>query len=51
MIQLGDLVTVHEIDTIGLVVGRVIDKVWSVSFAGTTYTIHENRLRKLGEQK
>jgi len=51
MIQLGDLVTVHEIDTIGLVVGRLIDKVWNVSIAGTTYTIHENRLTKLGEQK
>ena len=49
MIQIGDLVTVREIDTIGLVVGRIIDKVWNVSFTGTNYTIHENRLTKLGE--
>jgi len=48
MIQLGDLVEVHEIDTIGLVVGQIIDKVWIVSLDGTTYTIHENRLTKLG---
>jgi hypothetical protein len=51
MIQVGDLVTVHEIDTVGLVVGRFIGKVWNVSFCGTTYTVHENRLRKLGEQQ
>ena len=51
MIEVGDLVTVREIDTIGLVVATYTDNVVNVLFDGRTYTIHENRLTKLGEQK
>jgi len=51
MIQIGDLITVREIDTVGIVVGRFMDNVWNVLFDDRTYTVHENRLIKLGEQK
>ena len=51
MIEVGDLVTVREIDTIGLVVATYTDNVVNVLFDDRTYTIHENRLTKLGEQK
>ena len=50
MIQVGDLVTVREIDTIGIVVATYIDNYVNVLFNDSTYTVHENRLTKLGDQ-
>ena len=50
MIQVGDLVTVREIDTIGIVVACYTDNIVNVLFGDSTYTVHENRLTKLGDQ-
>jgi len=51
MIEVGDLVAVREIDTIGIVVATYTDNVVNVLFDNRTHTVHENRLTKLGEQK
>ena len=51
MIQVGDLVTVREIATIGIVVACYTDNIVNVLFDDRTYTVHENRLTKLGETK
>ena len=47
MIEVGDLVTVREIDTIGIVVATYTDNVVNVLFDNRTHTIHKRRLTKL----
>jgi hypothetical protein len=51
MIEVGDLVTVREIDTIGIVVATYTDNVVNVLFDNRTHSLHKRRLTKLGEQK
>jgi hypothetical protein len=51
MIEVGDLVTVREINTIGIVVATYTDNVVNVLFDNRTHTVHKRSLTKLGEQK
>ena len=50
MIQIGDLVESQISGRIGIVVAYYTDNVANVLFDNRTYTVHENRLTKLGDQ-